>query len=92
MRSYQLDGLNWLIHMDSIDVNGILADKMGLGKTRQAVAMMAYLKFTKKVKQPMLTVAPLAVLGTWEAEYTTCPSLKVLTVYGYEPLRSKGPY
>lgn len=64
---------------------------MGLGKTRQAVAMMGYLKSIKKVKQPMLIVAPLTLFGTWEAELTTtCPSLKVLTMHGDKSRRSVG--
>ena len=29
MRDYQLQGLNWLIHLYDKSVNGILADEMG---------------------------------------------------------------
>ena len=31
MRSYQLEGLNWLIKLNNHGINGILADEMGLG-------------------------------------------------------------
>jgi SNF2 family DNA or RNA helicase len=32
MRKYQIEGLNWLIHLFDHSMNGILADEMGLGK------------------------------------------------------------
>lgn len=35
MRSYQLEGLNWMIRLYENGINGILADEMGLGKTLQ---------------------------------------------------------
>lgn len=34
MRSYQIEGLNWLIGLYDNGINGILADEMGLGKAR----------------------------------------------------------
>jgi hypothetical protein len=30
-RSYQLEGLNWMIKLQENGINGILADEMGLG-------------------------------------------------------------
>ena len=35
LREYQLQGLNWMIHLYDNGINGILADEMGLGKTLQ---------------------------------------------------------
>ena len=32
MRSYQLEGLNWMIKLHDSGINGILADEMGLGR------------------------------------------------------------
>lgn len=32
-RSYQLEGLNWMIRLQENGINGILADEMGLGKS-----------------------------------------------------------
>ena len=34
-RSYQLEGLNWMIRLQENGINGILADEMGLGKLSQ---------------------------------------------------------
>ena len=33
LKGYQLEGLNWMIHLAEKGLNGILADEMGLGKT-----------------------------------------------------------
>lgn len=33
LKPYQLEGLNWMIHLAEKGLNGILADEMGLGKT-----------------------------------------------------------
>ena len=33
MRGYQVEGLNWLVHLHDLGVNRMLADEMGLGKT-----------------------------------------------------------
>lgn len=42
MRSYQLEGLNWMIRLYENGINGILADEMGLGKTLQSISMLSY--------------------------------------------------
>ena len=33
LKSYQLQGLQWLVSLYNNNLNGILADEMGLGKT-----------------------------------------------------------
>ena len=33
LKSYQLQGLSWLVSLYNNNLNGILADEMGLGKT-----------------------------------------------------------
>ena len=35
VRSYQLEGLNWMIRLQENGINGILADEMGLGTSRK---------------------------------------------------------
>lgn len=49
MRSYQIEGLNWLISLYENGINGILADEMGLGKTLQAISILGYLRFYRWV-------------------------------------------
>ena len=43
MKDYQLEGLNWLLKLHYMNINGILADEMGLGKTIQTIALLGYL-------------------------------------------------
>jgi SWI/SNF-related matrix-associated actin-dependent regulator of chromatin subfamily A member 5 len=38
MRDYQIEGLNWLIKIGKMGINGILADEMGLGEWAPSVA------------------------------------------------------
>ncbi|CAN0552256.1 unnamed protein product, partial [Ectocarpus sp. 12 AP-2014] len=44
MRSYQLEGLNWMVNLQAQGTNGILADEMGLGKTLQSISILAYMR------------------------------------------------
>ena len=39
MRSYQVQGLTWLVNLYIKGVGGVLADEMGMGKTLQAIAL-----------------------------------------------------
>ena len=43
MRDYQLEGLNWMIGLNTNGMNGILADEMGLGKTLQSISIFSYI-------------------------------------------------
>ena len=43
MRPYQKSGFDFLCHLTSIRLGGILADDMGLGKTLQTLAWLAWL-------------------------------------------------
>lgn len=82
LRPYQLTGLNWLISLKDRKIGGVLADDMGMGKTRQLVSYMGHCKDAKS-KKPCLVVAPLSVLKTWQDEFAaTCPSINVSTVHG----------
>ena len=63
LRSYQLDGVNWLLSAWQQRRNVMLADEMGLGKTAQIVATFSELSRTHGVGGPFLVVAPLSILG-----------------------------
>ncbi|XP_051489750.1 E1A-binding protein p400-like [Apus apus] len=43
LREYQKAGLEWLAKLHQMNLNGILADEAGLGKTVQVVALFAHL-------------------------------------------------
>ncbi|WCJ23714.1 Homeotic gene regulator [Euphorbia peplus] len=71
LRSYQIEGLQWMVSLFNNNLNGILADEMGLGKTIQTISLIAYLKEKKGVCGPHLIVAPKAVLPNWINEFST---------------------
>lgn len=71
LRSYQLEGLQWMLSLFNNNLNGILADEMGLGKTIQTISLIAYLLENKGVTGPHLIVAPKAVLPNWIHEFST---------------------
>lgn len=68
LKNYQLVGVNWLISLNEIGVNGILADQMGLGKTIQTIAFLGYLLEHKGRRGPYLIVGPTTVMGNWMRE------------------------
>ena len=63
-----MEGLNWLVALYNLGINGILADEMGLGKTIQIIALMAFLKEQKNIHGKFLIIAPNATLGNWMKE------------------------
>jgi len=68
MRSYQLEGYEWMATLWENGINGILADEMGLGKTIQTVALFCHL-YEMGVTGPFLVVAPLSTVPNWVNEF-----------------------
>ena len=57
--------------------------EMGLGKTIQTIALLAYLAVYRGLWGPHLIVVPTSCLINWELEFKRwCPAFKVLTYYG----------
>ena len=83
LRTYQVEGLNWLQRLRSARLSGILADDMGLGKTIQTLAHIQFEKEAGRLRRASLILAPTSVLGNWyeEARRFT-PDLKVLVYHG----------
>ncbi|EQC41809.1 hypothetical protein SDRG_00668 [Saprolegnia diclina VS20] len=82
LRSYQLEGIQWMCNLFENGLNGILADEMGLGKTVQVIGMIAQLK-AKGVTGPFLVVSPLSTLANWENEFKRfTPSIPCLVYHG----------
>lgn len=90
LKRHQLDGVAWLQHLygqrETLNVRGaVLADDMGLGKTLQLLCMLLRLLEDDAHLDPMLVVAPVALLENWLAElqkFFTGEKPKVLVAYG----------
>lgn len=88
LRSYQIEGLQWMLSLFNNNLNGILADEMGLGKTIQTISLIAYLIEYKGVTGPHLIVAPKAVLPNWVHEFATwAPSITAVLYDGRQDER-----
>ena len=89
MRSYQLEGLEWMLSLYQNGINGILADEMGLGKTIQTISMLAHL-WENNSFGPFLIAAPLSTTSNWVAEFEKwTPSIPVLLYHGDKKGREK---
>ncbi|XRB05303.1 SWI/SNF-related matrix-associated actin-dependent regulator of chromatin subfamily A member 5 [Pycnococcus provasolii] len=83
MREYQLQGLNWMIHLYDNGVNGILADEMGLGKTLQSISLLGYLHEYRGITGPHLIIVPKSTLSNWMNEVRRwCPVLRPIKFHG----------
>ncbi|KAI9672483.1 MAG: hypothetical protein M1817_003249 [Caeruleum heppii] len=89
MRSYQLEGLEWLKSLYENGLNGILADEMGLGKTIQTISFLAFLR-SKGTHGPFLIAAPLSTLSNWVEEFARwTPTIPVVLYHGSKQEREE---
>jgi len=83
LKPYQLEGLNWMIHLAEKGLNGILADEMGLGKTLQSISILAYHFEFLRIQGPHLICVPKSTLSNWMNELARwCPTLRVIRFHG----------
>lgn len=89
MRTYQLEGLEWLTSLYENGLNGILADEMGLGKTIQTISFLAFLR-EKGINGPFLVAAPLSTTSNWVAEFKKwTPDIPVVLYHGSKQEREE---
>ncbi|KAM7318232.1 hypothetical protein ACRRTK_022969 [Alexandromys fortis] len=83
LRSYQLEGVNWLAQCFQCQNGCILGDEMGLGKTCQTIAFLVYLVGRLNDEGPFLILCPLSVLSNWKEELERfAPGLSCVTYVG----------
>jgi len=85
LRSYQLEGVNWLLFNWYNRRSCILADEMGLGKTIQSTGFLhqLYELPQTQIRGPFLIVAPLTLIGQWQSESQTwAPDLNIVFYHG----------
>lgn len=70
LRDYQKIGLDWLAKLYRKNLNGILADEAGLGKTVQVIAFFAHLACNEG-KKSVLAKADCGE-GTWHEDGVAC--------------------
>uniref|UniRef100_A0A8C3SZM3 E1A-binding protein p400 n=1 Tax=Chelydra serpentina TaxID=8475 RepID=A0A8C3SZM3_CHESE len=91
LREYQKIGLDWLAKLYKKNLNGILADEAGLGKTVQVIAFFAHLASNEGNWGPHLVVVRSCNILKWELELKRWyPGLKILLYFGSQrELRAK---
>ena len=82
LRSYQIEGINWLLWNWINRRNSILADEMGLGKTVQSTLFIQQILYHYHTKPPFLIVAPLSTLPHWESEIRRWTNMHVVVFHG----------
>ncbi|KAI9278311.1 SNF2 family N-terminal domain-containing protein [Phascolomyces articulosus] len=88
LRSYQLEGLNWLRFCYYNYRSCILADEMGLGKTVQSVALLNDIYFNLGIRGPFLIIAPLSTVPHWIRAINAWTDLNVIDFRGSNQARS----
>ncbi len=95
LREHQRIGLGWLQHLwrlsPQVCRGAVLADDMGLGKTIQLLSFIASCIESDESMNPVLVVAPVALLENWKEEidkFFIDGAMPVMTLYG-ESLASK---
>eukprot|EP00124_Ichthyophonus_hoferi_P002954 Ihof_evm1s228 gene=Ihof_evmTU1s228 len=79
LKTYQMQGLEWMVSLYNNKLNGILADEMGLGKTIQTIALLSYLLQKKNTQGPFLITVPLSTMTNWQCEFAKwAPSVIVV--------------
>ncbi|KLO15808.1 SNF2 family DNA-dependent ATPase [Schizopora paradoxa] len=90
MRSYQIQGLNWMVSLHHNGLNGILADEMGLGKTLQTISFISYLRHYRDIAGPHLIVVPKSTLQNWAREFERwTPDVSVALISGSKEERAE---
>jgi SNF2 family DNA or RNA helicase len=88
LREYQKRGVSWLQYLETLGLNGCLADDMGLGKSAQVIARLVQEREQasqnhKQTVLPTLLIAPTSVVGNWQKEIEKfAPHLRAIAHHG----------
>lgn len=81
LKTYQKDGIRWIMTLYKNGFGGCLADDMGLGKTLQAISFICC--HERNTTLPVLIVVPKVIIYNWKNEFNKfSPWIKVVLAYG----------
>ena len=81
LQPHQVVGVNWLLLLERVGANGVLADDMGLGKTVQTIAYLQVARSRTTKKSRDVVVVPASTLGNWQREFKRFAPGCAVTVY-----------
>nr|CCA22651.1 chromodomainhelicaseDNAbinding protein putative [Albugo laibachii Nc14] len=90
LRSYQVEGLNWIISCWKAQRSCILADEMGLGKTIQVAAVLEHFVTEESIRGPFLIVVPLSTIQHWRRELQGWTDLNVCVYHDIGDRQNRG--
>lgn len=83
LKKYQIIGFSWLVNRFELELNSILSDEMGLGKSVQTIAFFQHLVEKYHYYGPFLIIAPNSLLINWIKELKKfVPSLLLWPYWG----------
>ncbi|TNJ26232.1 putative Transcriptional activator [Giardia muris] len=83
LKRYQIVGFSWLVNRFELELNSILSDEMGLGKSVQTIAFFQHLVEAYGFHGPFMIVAPNSLLSNWVKELKRfAPNLNVWPYWG----------
>lgn len=80
LRSYQIEGVQWLIQHYFNNKGALLADDMGLGKSLQTIATLLFAKENKRNNAPVLTGRQISVFDAEPTESFLNPLQAILVL------------
>lgn len=102
LRPYQRRGVSWMVYLESLGLNGCLADDMGMGKSAQVIAHLV-LERERHIPKPArsrrkpsavatipptLLIAPTSVVGNWGKEVEKfAPHLRIMLHHGNQRIK-----
>lgn len=88
LKPYQVAAIHWLLTLYQNNLNGLVADDMGLGKSAECICFLKRLFHDKTLENPVVIACPATLLDNWCDEFQKwAPELRVLKYHGSQAHR-----